>query len=385
MKNIIIIALVFTFLFFMYRSCTKGYDSYGYFVQVKDEIVFNKPLSESDPRIVAHGRKLLSDIILLDQQVDQADGQDEGLLRWYACSGIDCDERWQVSFPASRDNKQSGKKKMHPDELEKARIKAYGQYDPSTVNMDVAQDIANQSVKLFYADFYEAPEVLILNESAQDLPNHKMISIGTGCTDLYDSENCPKAYRAAVDKALEYGRAYNKAMASHFNLKTKEDDPERLETSHGLMGLNASKWHRFKIGLYDIQPLFGGRNIWIEGDSGHVFVQAVRSDKQDLEQKNYSFFLEKDEIDKIVKAFVEHDFLSLKDTAQIGVPDQAKPKITLEDAIGNIHSVWNWSPPVKGGDQIADKRFQAIYRAILRMETKAIETLEPVTTGPYAS
>jgi len=98
MKNIIILVIVFAALFFLYRSCTKGYDNYAYFVQVNDEAVFAKNLSESDTRILEHGRKLKTDVIAMDKDKDQGNGPDQGKIRWYTCSGIDCDEGWQQSF-----------------------------------------------------------------------------------------------------------------------------------------------------------------------------------------------------------------------------------------------------------------------------------------------
>jgi len=98
MKNIIILVIVLTTLFFLYRSCTKGYDNYAYFVQVNDEAVFRKNLSERDTRILEHGRKLKIDIIAMDKDMDQGNGPNQGTIRWYTCSGIDCDEGWQRSF-----------------------------------------------------------------------------------------------------------------------------------------------------------------------------------------------------------------------------------------------------------------------------------------------
>ena len=102
MKNIIILAIVFSALFFLYRSCTKGYDNYAYFVQVNDEAVFNKTLSEGDTRIIEHGRKLKIDVIAMDKDIDQGNGPIQGTIRWYMCSGIDCDEGWQRNFRSKK-------------------------------------------------------------------------------------------------------------------------------------------------------------------------------------------------------------------------------------------------------------------------------------------
>ena len=98
MKNIILLIIVFAVFFLLYRSCTKGYDAYGVFVQVNDEVVFNAPLKPADTRIIAHGRKLKDEIIAMAKELDQGNGPGKGKLRGYDCSGIDCEEGWEQSF-----------------------------------------------------------------------------------------------------------------------------------------------------------------------------------------------------------------------------------------------------------------------------------------------
>ncbi len=98
MKNIIVFVIVIAMLFFLYRSCTTGYDNYAYVVHANDEAVFEKILSGDDSRIIEHGRKLKTDVIAMDKDLDKGNGPDQGIVRWYGCSGIDCDEGWQRSF-----------------------------------------------------------------------------------------------------------------------------------------------------------------------------------------------------------------------------------------------------------------------------------------------
>jgi hypothetical protein len=98
LKNIITLAVIFLFFFFLYRSCTVGYDDYAYFVRVNDEAVFIEVLSEGDSRIEEHGRRLKTDVLAMDRDQDQGTGAGKGVLRWYDCMGIDCDEGWQRSF-----------------------------------------------------------------------------------------------------------------------------------------------------------------------------------------------------------------------------------------------------------------------------------------------
>ncbi len=82
----------------MYRSCTSGYDAYAVFVQVKDTAVFDTRLSADDARIIEHGRRLKTAVLLMDEEHDKGDGPLKGTLRWYGCPGIDCDEGWEESF-----------------------------------------------------------------------------------------------------------------------------------------------------------------------------------------------------------------------------------------------------------------------------------------------
>jgi hypothetical protein len=36
------------------------------------------------------------------KDIDSGDGANAGKLRWYVCSGIDCDEEWENSFLAGK-------------------------------------------------------------------------------------------------------------------------------------------------------------------------------------------------------------------------------------------------------------------------------------------
>lgn len=322
MKYVIIVSLVFLVLFFVYRACTKGYKKFGYFGHAKNEAVF-------------------------------------------------------------QNNKQTGNKQMSSTTLEQDKINEYLQYDPSKAAKDVEQDIRNHAIKLFYADLYEVPEILSIAADPHHLPPHTKIYIGTGCTDSYHSDDCSKAYGDAMDRALSYGRAYNIAMASHLKVELKTQYRDDLNATQKFIDQPAQGRPGVKIELSDIQPIFGGRHILIDGGSGQVVVQTVRPQKQGLERRIYADSIDKDEMDKILEVFVQHDFVTLHDSEKTGPPDQGRPKITLENAKGVVHSVWNWDPPIQVGDTTMDERFHAIYRTLLKMETRAVETLEPISTDPY--
>ena len=59
--NITALLIFFGILFVAYRSCTKGYDKYAVFIQVKDEAIFEAQLDHSDsaPTYRFTGRKML--------------------------------------------------------------------------------------------------------------------------------------------------------------------------------------------------------------------------------------------------------------------------------------------------------------------------------------
>ncbi|MCK5312172.1 MAG: hypothetical protein KAJ62_08680 [Desulfobacteraceae bacterium] len=270
------------------------------------------------------------------------------------------------------------------DDFDTKKIQEYNQYNPVTVQTDVTLDIKQNQIKLFYLDTEEVPRLLVVDENQQNIPPHNHVYIGTGCTDSYHSEDCSNEYRQAMDKAISYGKKYNHAIAKHFNLKLRQSSETKLTPTQEFIYGNSSNWDGVKIELSDIQALFGGRNILIDG-SGYIFVQSVRPKQQGLEQKNYTFVLEKNEIKKILQTFIEQDFISLKDSREMAPPDQADPEIILTNSLGHKHSVTSWDPPLPGDNNSASNRFHAVYRTLLRLETKAIETCKPVNSAPYSN
>jgi hypothetical protein len=93
--GLIIFFLIFFLFIYWY---TSPYKKYVIYVQVKDEVVFEKPLNSSDPNILDFGRKAKNEINAIDRDIDNEDGPDSGRLRWYVCGGIDCDEGWPHRF-----------------------------------------------------------------------------------------------------------------------------------------------------------------------------------------------------------------------------------------------------------------------------------------------
>jgi hypothetical protein len=90
--------IFFLIFFFALRLCSRPYQKYVVYVQARDETIFKKHLSGSDPRLVGYGRILKDEIVEKDNDIDNGDGPNSGKLRWYICGGIDCDEGWESRF-----------------------------------------------------------------------------------------------------------------------------------------------------------------------------------------------------------------------------------------------------------------------------------------------
>ncbi len=144
----------------------------------------------------------------------------------------------------------------------------------------------------------------------------------------------------------------------------------------------------FFVELYDVQGLFGGRNVLVS-KKGTVWIQSVRPHARHgkLVEKLYKLTISDEEVDRIRRALVESDFLSLGSDETEGIPDQARPEIVL--ATGErepIHAVEFWEGRFLAPDayQGSDRsRFDTVYRGLLRFETVALERARPVRKGTY--
>lgn len=93
--EILIVILILAGIAKCATSTMSGYQHYGYMVVVSDPVVFEKEIDPNDHRILEHGRYKLGEIMHKDHEIDGGDGKSKGLVRWYQCDGIDCDEGWE--------------------------------------------------------------------------------------------------------------------------------------------------------------------------------------------------------------------------------------------------------------------------------------------------
>jgi hypothetical protein len=267
------------------------------------------------------------------------------------------------------------------DAYELQKIHEYSQYRPENAVEDAALDIEHGLVKLFYLDVEEVPELLAIEEEPAKLPKSKHVSIGVGCIDTIHAEDCSMEYREAMQNALSYGVRYNQAIAGHFKLKLKSEPDLLPSETLEFLGLPAG-WKDIQMELKDVQPLFGGRDVWVNG-SGKAFVRVVQSDVKGLQEHIYRLTLNRGDIVRIIMSFLAKDLITLVMPEQSAPPDHGRPEIGIINAHGRRHALSAWDPPIAGGDPVAAQRFRTVYQEFLRLEVLARETASPLYTGAY--
>lgn len=126
-----------------------------------------------------------------------------------------------------------------------------------------------------------------------------------------------------------------------------------------------------RVELYDVQGLWGGRRIYVEG-ARRLVVQLIQPGNL---ERRYEFAPAAADIKWLLDLFVENDFLTIKPSEPPGIPDERAQILTLINAAGDKWAVAKWAG-------VKDERFDALYRALLRLE-ETTKTIEPVYVGPY--
>ena len=117
-------------------------------------------------------------------------------------------------------------------------------------------------------------------------------------------------------------------------------------------------WQSSSLELDDVQALWGGRQLLVDGD-GMVIVTTV-SPGGNRQRHHYSM---PQAALQLFQLCVNVDLLTIVMPERMGVPDEARPMITLVNANGRRHSVAKWA-----NDK--DERFDAVYAALLKLEKR---------------
>ena len=131
-----------------------------------------------------------------------------------------------------------------------------------------------------------------------------------------------------------------------------------------------SLWSDARVELNDVQGLWGGLNISVAGTRRAV-VQRVLPGMMEL---RYEFELDAAAWRRLLEVLVANDFVTIRPAERPGIPDEARPRITLVNAANDRRSVAKWAG-------VEDARFEAVYRALMQVESLT-GSLEPVRVEP---
>lgn len=113
------------------------------------------------------------------------------------------------------------------------------------------------------------------------------------------------------------------------------------------------RWRAARIELDDVQPLWGGRRVSVAG-TGSCGVQIVGPAGAETRR---AFVLLPEEVRRLFALCVENDILATPPSARPGLPDEARPAITLVNGDGQRRQAAVWAGAM-------DAAFRAVYVAL---------------------
>jgi hypothetical protein len=128
--------------------------------------------------------------------------------------------------------------------------------------------------------------------------------------------------------------------------------------------------------LRDVQPLFGGRKLYLSGDGNGVCQIVVRKrEATGLYEKRFGVTLSPDARRSLANLIKEHSFFEIFIKERAGLPDEARPAITITLVSGQSLRVTKWA-----NDKNPD--FDPIYDALLE-QIRLAQAGTPIYEGPY--
>ena len=120
---------------------------------------------------------------------------------------------------------------------------------------------------------------------------------------------------------------------------------------------NSSDFSRFM--LRDVQGLYGGQNVYVAPD-GTVHVQIVRAEESqpELQERRYRFVLKDTQRLELKQLLVQHPPSRIRIPHHPGIPDQARPEITVIYPDGTAVTVAKW-------DDDRHPDFDALYESVM--------------------
>jgi hypothetical protein len=132
-----------------------------------------------------------------------------------------------------------------------------------------------------------------------------------------------------------------------------------------------------KIVLLDVQGLWGGRDLWLsENGTGMCRVVGQPDDKAipGLQEKRYRVAISPTEVGALRAVLGRWDFSEIESSSRSGIPDEARPRIYLDEG-NKVNVAYRWNGDIKKGDA-----FQTIYVALKKVVETATKE-NPVHSG----
>jgi hypothetical protein len=116
-------------------------------------------------------------------------------------------------------------------------------------------------------------------------------------------------------------------------------------------------WPAARLELDDVQALWGGRRIVLQGDGTAVLTIVSREGSQQTRH----FSLPQAEVAQLFQLCVAVDLVTIMIPERMGTPDEARLALTLVNGNGRRHAIAKWA-----NDK--HERFDALYAALLKLE-----------------
>jgi hypothetical protein len=130
------------------------------------------------------------------------------------------------------------------------------------------------------------------------------------------------------------------------------------------------------IVLKDIHPLYGGNYLFLRSD-GSGFCRLIKRQPQQpgLHEKRFDLPPSPGTMKELAKLLRDHSFLQISMKSRPGIPDEARPTITVTLPSGESATIAKWA-----NDKHLD--FDAVYQALLE-QLKGAQRRQPTYEGPY--
>lgn len=114
------------------------------------------------------------------------------------------------------------------------------------------------------------------------------------------------------------------------------------------------------VTLKDVQPLFGGQNVYLKQDgSGIAQLVAPRPTSPGLHERRFRLGPDPAVMVRIAESVRDDKFFEISLPDRAGVPNEAKPTIAIELTSGQSYRVSKWANDKHAG-------FETIYQLLLR-------------------